>query len=184
MRNILQKKIRQVIPKFYILRDILSRKTLFIVYNSLIESVIRYSLCCWGGMYTSSIRGLQVAQNYTLKVILKKDKLSSTSDLYKESNVLNIKCLYALASVIYIHKNSKLPDLEKKYNTRATLNELLSVPKYSKKVCQNFVNYLGPKCYNLLPLSIRKIKKIKKFNKTARIYIVNNIDVFIAILAN
>lgn len=65
-------KIRKLVRKFYLLRDILKTKTLMNVCNFLVESIIRYGIIAWGGAYENSLRQLKVVQKLILKTIMKK----------------------------------------------------------------------------------------------------------------
>ena len=57
-------RIRKLIYKFYILREIMNEKLVIIIYRALVESLFRYGIMAWGGAYISKIRPLQVIQNY------------------------------------------------------------------------------------------------------------------------
>ena len=57
----LSKKIAGVVGVLYKTRRNLDRRTLRIVYNSLVESHIRYGILGWGTAYKSHIRQLEVA---------------------------------------------------------------------------------------------------------------------------
>ena len=56
-------KIRKLVYKFYILREILSEKLSILVYRALVESLLRYGIIAWGGMYKTNLRPLQTVQN-------------------------------------------------------------------------------------------------------------------------
>lgn len=70
----LSTSIRKLIHKFYILRDILSTDLLIMVYRTLVESLIRYGIIVWGGLYQASLQQLNTVQNYILKLIFRKKK--------------------------------------------------------------------------------------------------------------
>lgn len=70
-------KIRKLIHKFYLLRDFLNKKTLTTVYKVLVESIIRYGILVWGGLYKNSLYKLHIIQKYILKIMLKKKKTIS-----------------------------------------------------------------------------------------------------------
>ncbi|KAJ8945240.1 hypothetical protein NQ317_006426, partial [Molorchus minor] len=88
------KRLRALMHKFYELRDILSRKNLVILYNSLANSIIQYCIPAWGATFKIALSPLQTAQNMILKIIFKKNKLYPTSLLYQETNILNIRLIY------------------------------------------------------------------------------------------
>ena len=94
--NGLTKGIRNLINKFYILREFMCKKLLMLVYGSLVESFIRYGIIEWGGFaYESNLKPLKVIQNTILKVVFHKDRRYPTRQLYDEG-VCNIAGLYVL----------------------------------------------------------------------------------------
>lgn len=47
---------------------------MIIVYKALVESLIRYGIIIWGGLYNTALKQLNVIQNFILKIINKKEK--------------------------------------------------------------------------------------------------------------
>lgn len=94
----LTSNIRKLIHTFYLLRDILNKNLLINIYKSLIESLIRYGIIVWGGLYRNSLKQLNVVQNYILKVMYRKRRRYSTDLLYSEEifNVSFLVCLICL----------------------------------------------------------------------------------------
>lgn len=174
----LTNNIRKFIRKFYILRDILRKNLLIQVYKAFIESLIRYGIIIWGGTYKTTMNQLNVAQNYILRIIYRRNKLHPTIDLYSE-DILNVRSMYILNTCIYVHRKSKLRTYVKHiYDTRAKRDKQLQIPNSSRNVNQKFLNYLAPKIYNLIPSEIRDISKIDKFKIACRLYIVRNMHKF------
>lgn len=176
--NKLTSNIRKLIYKFYTLRDILTKKLLLNVYRALIESLMGYGVVVWGGLYKNSLKPLNVAQNYILKVILRKEKRFPTNQLYSEE-VLPVRAMYCLRICSLVHKSiqSKLP-IDHIHDTRRKIDRMLPLPqnKTSKKL-RSFL-YLSPKIYNLLPLNIRNLPSLKLFNKACRVYVFGNFELF------
>lgn len=171
-------KIRKLIYKFYQLRDILSKKTILNIYNSLVESVIRYGLIIWGGAYENALNPVKVIQKTILKIILKKDPTFSSDQLFRECNCLSLKQLYILESSIFIKKNlSKFSLPTHLHNTRSVENKNIMIPKYNRTKQQNFIDYLGLSYYNNIPGYIKNINKLQKFRKILKTYIIDNIPI-------
>jgi len=167
----LKNNIRKLMHRFYLLREILSKKLLISIYKALVESLIRYGIVVWGGLSDSSLRQLNVIQNTILKIIYKKEKRYRTELLY-DSIVFNTRSLYVLNSCVYVYKNEKM----KKYighmhNTRSKIKQNLQIPISYKKVNQKFIGYLGPKMYNMLPIEIRNTSKVIQFVQKCKAYI-------------
>lgn len=173
-----KKKIRQLMHKFYILRDILSRKNLMILYNSLVESILNYCITTWGGTYNKHLYNLQTAQNTILKIILRKNKLFSTETLYDEIKLFNIRQLYTYRTLLWMHSNNDKFSAQRTKRTRSTENTLLQTPLFKKSHTQRFLLFFGPKLYNLLPPSLRNFKKIKKFKTALKHFMLQNLRIF------
>lgn len=184
--NYLTTKMRKLFYKFYQLRDILSRKLIKILYMSLVESILRYCIIAWGGLYQNAMRNLSVCQNTILKIIFRKEPMFSTVQLYKDTGVLNIRSLYVYCCLNYITKISELrPAISHIYQTRSITNELLQIPLCNKSVSQRFITYYAPKFYNILPDSIRYLLyNKKKFKIETKAYILTHSDKFIQVLNN
>lgn len=180
----LTKKIRYLIHKFYLLNRILNQNLLLILYQSLVESLIRYGIIVWGGLYNNSLRKLAVAQNTILKIIYKKNRLFSTKLLYSDK-ICNIRSLFILSTCCYMHKHMKVKQyVTHDYNTRVNVNRHLKIPNNRTNINKKFMNYLGPKFYNLLPSNIKLVNNLKKFSKICKSYVVRNFDSFTHIMLN
>lgn len=167
------KRLRGLTHKFYQLRDILSKQNLHMVYDALAESILRYCIIIWGGLYENRMKMLQTIQNTLLKILFKKDHYQSTEVLYKEVNVFNIRKLYTYHTMLWMH-NSKTDLVIHDYHTRNQAKVSVQIPLYTKTHTQRFLFYYGPKLYNLLPLMIRNIKSIIIFKKEIRKFIDTN----------
>ena len=175
----LKNNVRKLIHKFYLLRGMMSKNLLIMVYRTLVESLIRYGIVVWGGLYNNALKQLNVIQNFILKVIYNKGKHYPTALLYNE-DIFNVRSLYILAICLYVHKEKKIKNyVNHQYETRNKTQKNLQIPMSYKDINQRFLTYLGPKFYNLLPVSIRQIKNYKKFNKKCRAYIVERYIDFI-----
>lgn len=128
------------------------------VYKAFIESLLRYCIIIWGGLYKTTLRKLNIAQNYILKVIHKKGKLFPTAGLYSE-DILDVRSLYILSTCIFVHKhNSQRAYIEHLYDTRAKSNKHLKIPGNNRNINKKFLTNLAPKTYNFVPTEIRDKK--------------------------
>lgn len=169
----LVKRLRRLIHKFYQLRDILSKQNLYMVYDALAESVLRYCIIIWGGLYENKIKILQTMQNTLLKIIFKKDRLHPSELLYRELNIFNIRMLYTYHAMLWMHKSQADPVVHD-YHTRNQANVSVKIPLYTKTHTQRFLFYYGPKLYNLLPISIKNNRKLYTFKKELKKFVVTN----------
>lgn len=172
-------KIRKLIRKFYMLRDILSTKTLLNVYNALVVSIIRYGIIAWGGAYENALKPLKVIQKLILKIIMKKSHTYPSDQLFKECSCLSVKNNYVLESILFISKNiQKFSFPTHLHNTRSVTNSNLIINKYNKTSQQNYIDYQGPLFYNKLPISIKNISNKAKYRNCVKSFIVTNPELF------
>ena len=174
----LANRLKKLIYKFYIIRTFLNIKELIIIYKSLAESIIRYGILVWGGLYNNALQKLNIVHKYILKTIYKKPKLFPTEELFTEQTT-NIRTLYisTICSYIQFHDNIKI-NINHIYNTRSRIRGNLSIPNNLKGINLKFFVYLAPKTYNLLPSAIKQTKNKKKFNKDCNKYVHDNYHVF------
>lgn len=180
--NYVVTRIRKLVYKFYILREILNGKLTELIYKALIESLLRYGITAWGGTYKTNLKPLQTVQNYVLKVILKKNKLYPTEHLYTEK-LLNIRQLYILSTCNFMYKKEKTPiSIHHKHNTRNKTNKNVIIPKSQKTLSLKFLHNLASRFYNLLPVAIKNIKQQLQFNNSCRRFIYQNYGIFKSVM--
>lgn len=177
-------RLRHLAYKFYNLRDVLSMKSLLLVYNSLVESVLRYCITIWGGMFGNVLNSVQVIQNTIIKIIYKKSKLSDTQKLYVESNLLNVRSLYATNCLFWMYTNKSTFYMTKSNNTRSMQNLHVYVPMFKKAHTQRTIFYFGPKLYNVLPLVLKNNTHFKKYKELIKQFVIENNFLIMTILQN
>jgi len=168
----LSKKLRSIIPKLFDLRDIVDKRTLFLVYNALIYPLLNYAVLMWGGAYATNIYALNIAHKFVLKTMLKKIKTYPTDALFQESKVYTISQIFVLNCIIHIHiKNNESNYVNHAYATRAVINQEVIVPKVSKTLNIRYYKFLAPKYYNQLPTTIRNIQSYRSFKTKVKDFI-------------
>lgn len=58
--------------------------------------------------------------------------------------------------------------------TRSTSNMDLCVQHFRKTVTQRSLFFFGPKFYNLIPIQVRQIPRLKKFKNEIKQYMLSN----------
>ena len=148
------------------------------MYYALAQSLIQYGISGWGGMYDVHLKSLKTIQNSILKVILKKPYLTSTSLIYKESGLLEVRKLYTKFILKYTHTNknifgSEINNSSTGIKTRNKVNNHLVTYKAKKKLTQRHGIFLGAKLYNLLPPNICNESKLKLFTILVKDWLLN-----------
>lgn len=165
-------KMRRLIHKFYLLREFLTTGILVMVYKSLVESLIRYGIVVWGGLYSSTLYKLEILQKYLLKIIYRKRRTYPTELLFTV-NTPNIRVIYmsTLCSFLY---NCDRVYINHSYETRKKVNKHLKIPMSNNNLNLKFTDYIAPKIYNLLPNAIKNLTNLRKFNTECKKFIFEN----------
>lgn len=166
------KKLKRMMHKFYQLRDILSHKNLKIVYCALVESILRYGVVVWGGVYQETMRNLGVIQNTILKILFKRSRLYSTECLYTELKIMNIRQLYSLCCLLWTFDNKNDTTSASVYSTRFANN--LKIDFFRASHLQRFMYYFGPKLYNSLTREIRSVENRNRFQSEVKKFLLAN----------
>lgn len=167
-------RLRGLIPKFYSVRDILSPKNLHVIYSALAESVVRYCILIWGGVFQESLNNMNVVQNTLLKILFKKDRAHSTEMLYAEVGVLNVRQLYTFRCLMWMF------EIRDSWDTSTSLVHItrcaqhLEVPFFRMTHLQRFPFFQAPKLYNSLPVQIKTINTKNKYRKEVHKHIKAN----------
>lgn len=183
--SLLNRRLRMLIHKFYILRGMLSRKTLMMVYGSLAESLIRYCIPVWGGAFSTTMKVLQITQNTLLKIITKKVRRFPSKMLFDEANVLSVRLLFTHQCLIRVHKHNlrNIADGRDGPNTRSLSERDIPVDFFRKSVTQRSFFFFGPKFYNSMPRELRQVIQHRRFKTEVKKYILQCPQQFLRILS-
>lgn len=176
-------RVRKLFHRFYILRDIMNKKIIELLYTALAESILQYGITIWGGAYDNHLKILQICQNKILKIMFHLNFRFPTNEIYQLNNILNIRNLYVVSCLKAIHyyfpclRNY----LDHNYPTRANIDKQLKRPKCYNDTSQRFVTFFGPKLYNNIPQNLKILNK-KTFSKEIKKYIFEHQDMFSEVL--
>ena len=100
----LQTKLSIASGIIYRTRNYMPLNARMLVYNSLVDTYLRYGITAWGTSATYLIERVQASQNRVLKSILfPSTALSNTSQYYQRLGVLNITNLFINQMCSFIH---------------------------------------------------------------------------------
>lgn len=177
------KRLKKLVHRFYTLRNILRKNILLIIYSSLVESLLNYGITVWGATYKTSLRPLQVTQNYIIRAMYKIDSRRSVKSVYVENCLLDIKGLYIVAVMKLMHKvKDDLTKTSHCYSTRRNESEFYTYDRVVKTVCQKSIHFNGVKLYNTLPPEIKTLTN-QKFKVKIKQYVVINYNHLVTVLA-
>lgn len=151
-------RIRKLIFVFKTLRHVADSKLLKTIYFAMVQSVLSYCVRAWGGASKSHFLKVERAQRALLKVMYFKPFRFPTENLYELSDVLSVRKIFILDSVMTQHKkidyDERLSQLRKNKNVCPEI-------RFRTSFSDKFQCFLGPYLYN----KINKILKIYSLNK-------------------
>ena len=164
------------------IRNSLTIKACRTLVQGLVLSHLDYANPIFVGIPKRNIQRLQKVQNMAAKLVLNRDKWSSSKESLKQLHWLRIQAWIDFKILVLTHKSlhGKAPEyiinkLELKTSTRNLRSDndgkLLNVPKTKRKtfVDRGFSTY-APKLWNGLPRYIRDIDNLLIFRKNLKTY--------------
>lgn len=156
------RKLRNILYKFYELRQVVPTGILKIIYKSLVESVLSYGITAWGASCSNNLYPLMITQKYIIKVMLFKKKLYATHKLFNEAKLLNIRQLYIRNIIRFSYKNPMYNCyVSHPANTRSKSKNNLNLPNTLYSSTQRHMSYTIPKILNLIPAHFKQTSYFK-----------------------
>lgn len=159
------------------------RQVRYTIYNCLVKPHLMYLIEIWGSATKTKLGELQTIQNKIIKLLFRYPYLTPTTQIYKETKLLNIKQLYIYSTCILvrkilknqIHTNlafAKQREITKR-NTRRASFLVLPKPRtknYGKKI----FTYEGAQYYNKIPSNIKNVNSFNAFKTKLSAYVADN----------
>ena len=159
-------------------RYILDRNSLLMVYNSLIESRLRYGMLGWSTASNQQINRLKVLQNRAIRFIDFSPIGTTILPIYSQFNVLPLINLIELerANYMYSFSNNLLPHVfvsyvskpSHRYETRFSRNNFKIAP-YHSKISETSIKVIGPKTWTEVPTELKSLPFRKTFSKKLKL---------------
>ena len=153
-------------------RYVLDRNSLMLIYNSLVESRLRYGILSWGTASKQLIDRLKVLQNRALRYIDFSPIGTAILPIYAQYKVLPLHQLIDLqrANYMYSFSNNLLPSAfisycakpTHRYQTRYSKTNY-TLPKYSSRICETSIKVIGPKLWTDIPTNFKQLPFRKTF---------------------
>ena len=165
--DFVNKQLSRLLGVMYSVAKLIPRKTLKMIYQSMILPVLCHNIVIWGGISQVHLNSIIVKINKILRLILhvkyseNRIPLVSTSSMFKELNLLQFRDLYHfsllkfLHHILYIEKNTFIEHFvpllpNHSYNTR---NTKINLPVTRLSVEKNFTTFNLCKFINEIPES-------------------------------
>lgn len=149
----LTSRIRKLIAVFKNIRHAVDKSTLRITYFALCQSLLMYCVDVWGGAAKSHMIALERAQRAVLKVSNYLPYRYPTSTLFAETDVLTVRQIFVLRTILQQHKLSHLNrclELGESKRTRRRTDKVFCVPRFRTFFANRFRCFLGSFLYNKL----------------------------------
>ena len=165
-------KLSRVCGIFYKLRHYVPLNTLRIVYFSLVQSHLQYSLINWGRANNVTLHPLEIMQNKIIRASLFCHKRTLIGNLYVNFHVLKLSDLIKLEYVkfMYWFENNLLPVSFKKYftnldcihayDTHSKQKSKYFLPRYQTNYGKKSLQYFGIKLWSEIPQEIKCLSYI------------------------
>lgn len=165
--NNITKKLRTLLYLFYQIKNILDLKTLISVYYSLVQSHILYGIIAWGGAFDNSLRPLEIINKTFLKTIFNLNPRHPTEQLYKDTQTLNIRELYAKTALLKLIKDEQISKkiVSHTYPTRLRQGDNIDIPRAETARMQRTYVHTGHILFNKLPFDLKNKILYKNFKK-------------------
>jgi hypothetical protein len=169
-------KIIPMTGALYRISGFLPEQTKKQIYYSFIHSHLVYLNSVWGNANKTLIAELQIIQNKSIKTVYNLPRLTPTTELYKNTNILKLSDMYKFEACLLIYKmvngHIKLNiafttcDTYHSHNTRGSANFVIGNVKtnYGRRN----IEFQGMQFYNALPKNIRDIKELYQFKTALR----------------
>lgn len=159
-------KLRQILPKLYHLRNVLSTHNKKMLYSAWIESHLRYAIEIFGFVSHYLIDRLQSTQNKIIKVFFNNYEHLKTNERYKVLKILKFTQLRDLIVIKnnffeqrFLHKDFN------KINYLRTHSVRYHIPKWNNEHGKRHRRYYVPDIFNTLSEDLLKINSFSSLKR-------------------
>ncbi len=161
-------------------RHILDTNTASMLYKTLILPIFDYLDFVYFGISEKDKEILQRLQNCAFKVILRMDKLTSTTltHMILEMDTLQERRMKHVATQMYRFTHKECPETcsnmftpMSEYHgrhTRSAVNLSLAIPKTNLSLGQKNIRYFGVKIWEKIPMDIKMSRSLECFKKAMK----------------
>lgn len=167
----------------FVLRNIAKFKNIYLsklIYHSLIESHINYSIVLWGAHSKTHLNKIFALQKRAIRLIKGLPPRSHCSNSFIELNIVTVPGLYIYECISYFieHCFSNRIKLTHVYDTRFKNNR--TAIQHNLKLFEEKPSFMGEKFFFKLPKEIKDLydsenqASLKKFKVSLKLYLIEN----------
>ncbi len=152
--DFLANKLKSGIFALRLLKKSLDIKTLFLVYNALVQSHVRYNILLWG--CCADVERILILQKRALRVILNLDGRTSCRPFFSSERILTAPSLFILEAVKYCLRNKmKYPLNNETHNYHTRNADSIKTPKHNLQLFEHSPYFIAQKIYSHLGHIVR-----------------------------
>jgi len=168
------KKLRQLIPRMYHLKQILNNKQKKIVYDAWIGSIIRYGIEIYGQTSEYLIERLQKIHNKLIKVMFGNNKSKKTTTLYKENEILKIKELMEFIMVTKNYYCNTYKTISKSIGKFRGNKRRYDMPSWNNIYGKRRKIWKIPELFNKIPKEMLEYVTLNEFKKKYKDWLIKH----------
>ena len=182
------KQLTTRLNAFKIIRGVASFKVRLMIANGIFCSKLIFQISLWGGAEGYLLKALQIVQNKAARLVTKRGRYTPVVELLKQCGWLSVRQLAFYHSTVLIYKTlqttypkyiyNKLAG-EFPYNTRLAQSQAVRMGEdFKTKLDLTEKSFMqrATVSFNLLPTSLRQVRKIDVFKKKLKVWVSENIQ--------
>ena len=179
--NYLQGRLKACSYAIYHLQSKTNQKILVMIFNALVQSIVRYGISIYGNTTKTHLRTVENIQARILKTIYKKYKTVGTQltkrELYKKFNILPMTQLFKYTIILKYYEDIQYKEpTEHDIITRQITNTTYQVPRINNDYGRQTLKYTIPKTFNEVPQILRHINNMTDRKRRIKDWLLQEID--------
>ena len=183
----LSKKLARTCGMFFKVRHFLPINILVCLYNSLFSPFLQYGILVWGLTYETHINPVFLLQKRVTRAIAFEHFTSPSTPLFSDLKILKLRDLFQLKllSFVYDSVNKISPScfhsffdlvqsVHQHCTRQATKNDIFLTQKNTSQYGLRSVRYFGAKCWNDIPMDIKKSPSTISFRRKLKAFLFEN----------
>ena len=166
-------KIAKCVGIMYRIRELVPARILRQLYYALIYPYIIYCNPIWSKTYQIHLKPLEVLQKRAVRIITGSEYLAHTNPLFIQTKILKLSDVSLYCINLHVFKN--IDDYNSQsdhgYNTRGVSNLRSEFRRLTST--QRSLGFIGPKCWNDLPIELKMLNKVSTFRFKLKNYLLS-----------
>ena len=180
----LSKKLARTCGMFFKIRHFLPINILICLYNSLFSPFLQYGILVWGLTFETYINSVFLLQRRVIRAISFEHFTAPTTPIFSDLKILKLHDLFKLKMLIFVYESvNKFSPISfhnifdsvasvHQYGTRqAGKDNIFLTQKNTNKYGLRSVHYHGAKCWNDIPVDIKRSPSVNIFRQKLKAFL-------------